>query len=256
MQDTEQNQIANFCCRLGRTLIESGAEINRVETTVEFIGHKAGLHDLSCYAELGVIFVYYQGGIKNQIMKVKGHDFNFQKVDEINNLSRQFVDNKITYEYLQTEYSRIRDKVIDFSLRKKIFAAGLVSVAPLLLFHTNWLNLAFSFFVGILGYLATRFMTGKLRTPYLNVAVGGFVIGLLAITIQLLVKGTDDDMIIFSSLMPIVPGIALTNSFREIMAKNILSGLILGMDATMVAVSISGGVIIGKLLIQIMIGGF
>ncbi|UQS86138.1 threonine/serine exporter family protein (plasmid) [Nicoliella spurrieriana] len=252
---TNDDEIANFCCRLGLTLLESGAEINRVETTVEFIGHKAGLADLQCYAELGVIFVYYERGIKNQIMKIKGHDFNFQKVDEINNLSRQFVENKITYSYLQREYYRIRSKVIDFTLRKKIFAAGLVSVAPLLLFHTNWLNLFFSFFVGILGYLATMVMTGRTKTPYLNVAVGGFVIGLLAMTINLLVSGTNDDMIIFSSLMPIVPGIALTNSFREIMAKNILSGLILGMDATMVAISISGGVIIGKLVVKMLIGG-
>ncbi|MEJ6400904.1 threonine/serine exporter family protein [Nicoliella lavandulae] len=250
-----QDQIANFCCKLGRTLIESGAEINRVETTVEFIGHKAGVPDLRCYAELGVIFVYYENGIKNQIMKVKGHDFNFQKVDEINNLSRLFVSDQITYSQLQKEYRRIRNKVIDFTLRRKILAAGLVSIAPLLLFRTHWTNLFFAFFVGIMGFLATRFMTGHSKTPYLPVACGGLVIGLLAAIIGTMITGTNDDMIIFSSLMPIVPGIALTNSFREIMSKNILSGLILGMDATMVAIAISGGVIIGKLLIRFTIGG-
>ncbi|MHA8111333.1 threonine/serine exporter family protein [Lactobacillaceae bacterium Melli_B4] len=251
----EQDKIANFCCKLGKTLVESGAEINRVETTVEFIGHKAGLTDLSCYAELGVVFVYYHNGIKNQIMKIRGHDFNFQKVDEINNLSRQFVADQITYEYLQHEYYRIRKKVIDFSLSKKILGAGLVSMAPMLIFNTAWINLIIAFFVGIMGYLGNNFISKRSQTPYLAVAFGGLIIGLLAAIISAYVASADANMIIFSALMPIVPGIALTNSFREIMSKNILSGLILGMDATMIAIAISSGVIVGKLLIKFTIGG-
>ncbi len=58
--------------------------------------------------------------------------------------------------------------------------------------------------------------------------------------------------------MPLVPGVAITNSFREIIDRNTISGVVRAVDAVIIAGSIGAGVVIGTSLIQILfsqIGG-
>ncbi|PEG76617.1 hypothetical protein CP370_09525, partial [Lactobacillus sp. UMNPBX19] len=61
--------------------------------------------------------------------------------------------------------------------------------------------------------------------------------------------------IMISSLMPLVPGVPLTNSLREIIDRDILSGLVRGVDAIMIAGSIGIGAIVGSFIAHIMTGG-
>ncbi|MBC6499495.1 threonine/serine exporter family protein [Weissella confusa] len=64
---------------------------------------------------------------------------------------------------------------IDFNWPTKIIGAGLVSVAPMLVFKANWLDLALAFFVGIAGYLVAQYVGRKATaTPYAKEVAGGF----------------------------------------------------------------------------------
>ncbi|GAF36590.1 hypothetical protein JCM14108_1563 [Lentilactobacillus farraginis DSM 18382 = JCM 14108] len=58
--------------------------------------------------------------------------------------------------------------------------------------------------------------------------------------------------------MPLVPGVAITNSFREIVDRNTISGVIRAVDAIIIAGSIGAGVVIGTSLCRLIfewIGG-
>ncbi len=252
-----EDDVISLCGKVGRILLTSGAETSRVESTVEYIGHAAHF-DIVCHATITAIFVGTSNNSQTHLVKVRLGDWNLQKVDEINTVSRKFVRGQLDFAELQYAIEKIDRKVIDFNWPLKILGAGMVSVAPMLLFKATWADLGYAFFVGILGYLAAYFAGLKIKTPYAAAGFGGFVIGLLAMLLQILGLASSAGNIIVSALMPLVPGVAITNSFREIIDRNTISGVIRAVDAIIIAGSIGAGVVIGTSLCRLifsLIGG-
>lgn len=174
-----------------------------------------------------------------------------QKVDEINYLSRQFVAGDVDFDDVTRQVNAIDEYAIDFNWPTKIIGAGLVSVAPMLVFKANWLDLSLAFFVGIAGYLVAQYVGRKATaTPYAKEVAGGFTISLLAWLLVAGHLGTNAENIIVSSVMPLVPGVALTNSLREIMAGHMISGTVRALDALLIAAAIGGGVVLAATLVH------
>ncbi len=80
---------------------------------------------------------------------------------------------------------------------------------------------------------------------------------MVAILAELLANigwGASSGNIIISALMPLVPGVAITNAIREILSRQIISGIVRTVDAVFVAGAIGSGVVIAIVLTQV-IGG-
>lgn len=253
-----EDELIAVCGKIGKILLTCGAETSRVESTVEYIGRAANF-DISCHATITALFVGTNQQSRTHLVKVRLGDFNLEKVDEINTTSRKFVKGKISFTELKKTIDQIDKKVIDFTWPQKIFGAGVVSVAPMLLFKATWADLGLAFFVGIFGYLGAQLASRKIITPYVAAGCGGFIVGILAAILQTMGIATSAGNIIVSALMPLVPGVAITNSFREIVDRNTISGVVRAVDAVIIAGSIGAGVVIGTSLCSMlahMIGGF
>lgn len=246
-----EKELLTLCGQVGRVLLTSGAETSRVETTVEYIGKAAGF-TVTCHATMTAILISEDLNNRVHIVKIRGNQFNLQKLDEINHLSRQFTEGRLSFTELQGEVNRIDQKVIDFKWPEKILSAGLVSVAPMMLFKASWSDLAWAFLVGICGYLIAQWAFYKVQGAYAAPALGGLTVGFLAGLLFALHLGQNADHIAVSALMPLVPGVAMTNSFREIIGRDTISGLVRAVDAVVTAGAIGGGVIIGHFLAQLL----
>lgn len=248
-----EDELISLCGKVGKILLTSGAETSRVESTVEYIG-QAAHYDIACHATITALFVGTNNQSRTHLVKVRLGDWNLQKVDEINTVSRKFVRGQISFNELKTAVDKINRKVIDFNWPLKIIGAGFVSVAPMLLFKATWLDLGYAFFIGIFGYLASVLASQHIQTPYVAAGCGGFVVGFLAAFLQLSGLGSSAGNMIVSALMPLVPGVAITNSFREIIDRNTISGVVRAVDAVIIAGSIGAGVVIGTSLSQLLFG--
>ncbi|WP_057880239.1 threonine/serine exporter family protein [Companilactobacillus kimchiensis] len=249
-----ERDIVTLCGQVGTILLENGAETSRVENTVEYVGRAVDL-PVICHATMTGIFVSSENSATTRIFKVRVGDFNLQKVDEINTLSREFSRHEITYDELKKEVKRVDTETLDFSWLTKCIGAGLVSMPPMLLFKATWGDLALAFFVGILGYVASQIVAHHTKTPYIPVAVGSLVISLLANVLGIVGIAHDANYIIISALMPLVPGVPMTNSLREIIERNTISGIVRATDAIMAGISIGSGVIVGQIIIKSIFGG-
>ncbi len=250
----EEQEVIGLCGQVGKLLLENGAETSRVERTAEYIGQSAGV-PVSCHATMTAVFVDANSGTHTHLVKVRTKNFNLRKVDAVNTLSRQFTAGQIDFAALREAIAHIDHTPDDFNLPLKILGAGLVSVAPMLLFQASWRDLGLAFFVGIAGYLAAMWADTHVSTPYIASGIGGVVIGLLATTLQLLAIGNSADNIIVSALMPLVPGVAITNSLRELIGKETISGAVRAIDAVLTAGAIGGGVVVGSAIIKGLLGG-
>ncbi|MCT3398029.1 threonine/serine ThrE exporter family protein [Lentilactobacillus hilgardii] len=252
-----EDDVISLCGKVGKILLTSGAETSRVESTVEYIG-KAAHYDIACHATITALFVGTNNQSRTHLVKVRLGDWNLQKVDEINTVSRKFVRGQLDFHTLKESVEKIDRKVIDFNWPLKIIGAGFVSVAPMLLFKATWTDLSYAFFVGIIGYLGAVLAGYRIKTPYVAAGCGGFIVDFLAAALQFSGLGSSAGNIIVSALMPLVPGVAITNSFREIIDRNTISGVVRAVDAVIIAGSIGAGVVIGTSLCKLIfawIGG-
>ncbi|MDR3190506.1 MAG: threonine/serine exporter family protein [Lactobacillaceae bacterium] len=254
MTTQHETQVLKIVSQAGRILVESGAEISRVEQTMEIMGHTAGV-PVNGYVTLTAVFASLAEEPVTQLTKTKVGSFNLQKVDEVNALSRDFVAGKMDFDGVVQRLNEIDRHVIDFNWPTKIIGAGFVSIAPMLLFKATALDLGLAFFIGIAGYLAAQGMQRIAKTPYIKEVVGGMVIALLAILLAKVQLGLSSDYMIVSAVMPLVPGVAITNSLREILAGHIISGLVRIVDALLIAAAIGGGVVLGSVIWGLFGGG-
>lgn len=254
MGDFDEKDVVTLCGQIGTVLLENGAETSRVENTVEYIGRAVNM-PVICHATMTGIFVSSEKTATTRIFKVRVGDFNLQKVDKINTLSRKFSQHELTFSELKNAVVEVEYDTSDFTWWQKWLGAGLVSVAPMLLFKATWFDLFLSFFVGIMGYVMTQFVGKHSKIPYISVAVGGLTISILAHVLAISGIATSANSIIISSLMPLVPGVPITNSLREIIERNTISGLVRATDAIMAGISIGSGVVIGQILIKAIVGG-
>lgn len=254
MGTISERDIVTLCGQVGTILLENGAETARVENTVEYIGRTIDL-PVVCHATMTGIFVSSEKSAATRIFKVRVGDFNLQKVDEINTLSRRFSRHEITYDKLKKEVQKVDTETPDFSWVIKCIGAGLVSMPPMLLFKATWKDLFLGFFVGILGYVVSQYVGRHTTTAYIPVAMGSLVLSTVAHILGVTNIANDANYIIISALMPLVPGVPMTNSLREIIERNTISGAVRAIDAIMSGISIGGGVIIGQILVKTVFGG-
>ncbi len=73
-------------------------------------------------------------------------------------------------------------------------------------------------------------------------AVSAGVAAFIAVFLHLCFQDTDMDIMIISSIMLLVPGLAITNAVRDTVAGDYLSGVARATEAILVAIAIAVGV--------------
>jgi uncharacterized membrane protein YjjP (DUF1212 family) len=72
--------------------------------------------------------------------------------------------------------------------------------------------------------------------------MSAFIGGALAIALVLFGLGENLDQVIIGTLMPLVPGIPLTNAVRDLMSGDLVAGVSRGAEAVITALSIATGI--------------
>jgi uncharacterized membrane protein YjjP (DUF1212 family) len=78
--------------------------------------------------------------------------------------------------------------------------------------------------------------------PYADLFIAGFVIAVLGIFLKDIHLITQYHTIIIGAIMPLVPGVAITNAIRELVMRHALSSMVKFLDSLLVASSIGFGI--------------
>ncbi|AKP67634.1 threonine/serine ThrE exporter family protein [Companilactobacillus ginsenosidimutans] len=245
MENVEQlstQQLSDLCLKTAYLLVNGGAETYRVEDTVERIGRSLG-SNVKCYVTVTAIFVEINSE-NYKFLKSRLGGTNLQMIDEINTMSRQLAEKKIYVEDFTAHIEHLYKykRTADFPFWLKAIGAGFVSMAPMLLFEMPLYYFIYCFFVGIIGYSISYYLATLSMLPYADLFISGFVIAILAIAMKDLHIITQYHTIIIGAIMPLVPGVAITNAIRELVMRHALSSMVKFLDSLLVASSIGFGI--------------
>lgn len=240
----DEHILLNFAVGVGEVMLANGAETHRVEDTVErILSVEEGRMPETFVTPTG-FFASVQGRLTGTITKfrrISRRSINLEKVTRANSLSRNFVSGKITLHEGFEELERI-EKMTPFPHYLVVLCYGAVCFSFALLFNGTILDSLSAFFVGILLGEISEFMNKKKISPFLVSLLGGVSITVIALIFHLLGFGTNYNTVITGSIMPLVPGVSLTNSIRDIMNGDFISGTARLMEALITAVAVAAGV--------------
>ncbi|KOS66441.1 membrane protein [Lysinibacillus contaminans] len=239
----QDNEFTLDCLLLaGRIMIESGAETYRVEDTMLRMARSQNMPDAQCYATpTGIIFSLGKTQ-PTRITSISKRITDLQKISLVNSVSRRLTSHIITLEEAYDELKSIQKTNYFLPNHVQILAAALASGCFLILFKGIWSDLPITLVAGGLGFAMLLLMNHLTRVKFFSEFTASLTIGLVAYLAIGFGYGTQIDKIIISSVMPLVPGILITNAVRDLMAGHLMSGLSKGAEGFLTAFAIGAGI--------------
>lgn len=242
MTNTHLDTLLETCLLAGKIMIESDAEMYRVEDTMSRIALASGDYRMVSYVTQTGLFVGIDGTSTIRMVQVLKRSIDLEKISKVNNLSRDYVAGALPLEELLAQLKQIEREHIYFPLWLRLISAAVVSGTIMILFGGTWSDLPLTFVIGGLGYSLYYFSLKFLRIKFLSEFLASLFIGTVAILAVKIGLGQLQDMIIIGCVMPLVPGVQITNALRDLLAGHYLSGVSRGTEALMTSGMIGFGI--------------
>ena len=242
----------------GKIIMENGGETYRAEETINRMGSGFGLEEVDSFAVPSGLFISYRGpdGLPvTSVKRVRREGRNLSRVDEVNRVSRLVSSGKSDPHQALQRLREIESMPGDFPGLWCLPAAFLCAAGFAGLFGGNLLA------IGAAGVVAAvvqgmEMILRRFRSRGLAASVlGGMLTSLLPGLLALAVPGLQTELVIAGAVMPLVPGLAMTNAVQDTMRGDMVSGLSHGAQAILTAFLIAGGALLALSILKLLTGG-
>lgn len=235
-------ELVGLILTAGELLLTCGAEMSRVEETIERMGSAAGFVQVESYATPTGLFVSLHdpaGRVYTRVKRIRGGQSNIAVIAEVNALSRAFSAGEISADQVRQALERLRQEGVPESLARQLIGGG-GALAFAVMMGGTWLEGLVAGVVGTVVLVVVSRM--ERRFPrVIQAAVGAIVAAFLVATVgpyfQLNVNVT-----ILGAVMVLAPGMVITTAIRDLLSGELVSGLSRSAEALVIAVAIAAGV--------------
>ena len=225
-----------------RILLESGAEGTRVEDTMARIATKLGYPESNSFVTNTVIEFVLHNEAYPRLYRIKTRDTNLIKISQANEISRQITNGTMTLEEAKYQLEEIYVAKRDSSLPFKGIAAAIIATSFLYLQGGRLVDIITAVLAGTIGYLVVEILDRKLHAQVIPEFIGSLVIGIISVIGHAFVPSGDLATIIIAAVMPIVPGVLITNAIQDLFGGHMLMFTTKSLEALVTAFGIGAGV--------------
>ncbi len=241
----------------GDILLASGAEIFRVEETMDRIAHAYGVSSCDAFVLSSGIFLTAGSEKEHDFARVRHIPLSAARLDRVaavNQLSREIEHGMHTPKEAHERLLQIQQMPAKPRFHQ-VLASGIGSGCFCLLFGGDLTDCAASFAAGLLLYLFLLYLVkGRLSKIASNIS-GGMLVTLTALLLYHLGLGHHLGEMIIGSIIPLVPGVAFTTAIRDIADEDYIAGAVRMLDALLVTFCIALGVGIVMTCYRNLVGG-
>lgn len=246
MDKQVQYDVMEVCLLAGKLLLQNGGETFRVEDTMVRMANGFGIDKCECFViPTGIIFsVGAMEQQKTKLVRVSDRTTDLYKVTRVNRVSRSISEGKLTVEQAHQQLEEIAAGKFAFSIPVQVMAAALSSACFVIMFLGSWQDFLPALLTGGIGFIGFLFFSWLVSVKFVSEFLASVMIGLASFMLVDIGFGQEIDKIIIGSVMPLVPGLLITNAVRDLMAGHLVSGLSKGADAFLTSFAIGGGIAI------------
>lgn len=240
----DTNQLLEMIGYAGKLLIENGAEIYRVEETmVRLCTSFQEVEDAESFVTpTGIMLsITVNKTTYTKVLRVRNKGVDLNIIDKVNSLSREASSTKFSIVQLDERLHEI-SKEKRYSFLITLFFSALSAGGFGLFFGGSMLVALCSFVIGMLIKSVSYALEQKDMNNFFTNAISAGIAAAVALLFHELFPSASLDIMMISSIMLLVPGLAITNAIRDTVSGDYLSGVSRGVEAVLVAVAIAGGI--------------
>lgn len=239
----QEHDIIKVCLLAGKIMLQSGAETYRVEDTMMRIAAAFGVENSHSYmTPTGIIFSVEEPQHITRLIRISERTTNLDKIHQVNSVSRSISLGELTIEEAHRALEKIEHEQAIYPTWLLILLSAIASGCFLIMFRGIWLDFVPAAIAGGLGFSCFVFMHRVIPVRFFAEFSGALVIGITSVWMVRYGLGNQLDTIIISSVMPLVPGLLITNAIRDLMAGHLISGLSKGAEAFVTSFAIGAGI--------------
>jgi len=231
------NQVARVAQLAAQLMLGNGGETYRAEETARRICRSFGYESEAIAFPTGLMLSV--GGEISRIGRVSRRQVDFSKIDRVNQISRELVSGERTLDDAEAELKALIEKPPMGWLLQSLIAAG-SSAMFALTFAGAPFDMAAAGASAFLAQTVAGRLNDEAGLPLISL-MGGFLTALMALVMTTVFRAGDVNRIIISGLMPLLPGLAITNAIRDAMRGDLVSGMARAGEALIRAVVLAAG---------------
>ncbi len=239
-----REKLLDCACKLGRSLLENGGEIYRVEQAINFFMKAYGIENPQVFAIPATIIVTInneEGKAITQLERVTGSSQNMDRLHKVNDLCRKVCETTPSPEYIYAELDKIHKRKI-YSFVQVMIAYGVASAFFCYFWGGNTGDAIVAFIAGIGTEYCLKYLDKVQANIFFSNMVSSVVIAVIAIAGMVTGLGSNIDMIIIGAIMTLVPGVGITNIMRDIISGDVITGTTKIAQVMLIAIAIAVGI--------------
>lgn len=243
LQEKEERKVLQTILDIGAQMLSSGAEISRVEESIERMGRAFGAQKVECFAITYVIVVtmsMHNAAGLTEIRRIHQFDRNMNKLTSLNTLSREICENKIGLEEANIRLEIIKEQKT-YSLPRKMFIFALISLSFTLFFGGSTADAIVSACIGVAMAPVDSILLHTEMNRFVQVFLCAVVAGIFSIAGAMIWKGVSSELVSIGNIMIFIPGVIFTCGIQEIFSNNMLSGMTRFAEAVILSLVVATG---------------
>lgn len=245
-------ELLDFCCEMGRQLTRNGGEIYRVEESITRILAAYGYPQAEVFAIPSYVTVSVReaGHTYTSMVRIRDSANRLEYLDRLNDLCRRICREPMEIGQARAELEAIVHRAL-YPVTVSYLLNGVVAAFSTLLWGGTAPDACIAFFCGLL----IRLIVPKLRSMRTNIFFLNVIAAMAQAAVPLLLirlgLPNHSDKVIIGTIMLLVPGLAITNAMRDVLAGDFLTFVVRMAEVLITAVAIALGIAVSIALFRL-----
>lgn len=237
------NELCDTMLRIGKMILSSGGEANRVERTLKRLGLAYGCDkvDVMSIAHSIIITLHRGKETITEVRRVEDSKVDFYKLKKANGIYREVIEKPISLKEINKKIDLVKEADRINSFKHMLLSWCIISAFCTGFFGGNPIDMLFSSMISIVLCVVIRIFSYYDINYYFSLIIvsllGGFLSKLTAFTgFQI-----HTSVINAGNIMPLIPGLTLTNSLRDMLSKDTITGMTEIVESVVISLIIATG---------------
>jgi uncharacterized membrane protein YjjP (DUF1212 family) len=251
--EIETQELGSLLLEIGALLMSSGASTARVRITIDRIAAVFGFNADLFITHRALTLTLNNNNkeqLFNSLKRTSPHGVNFKLVSGISRMSWRIVEEKWSIEQIRTDLKRLQS-LPHFPRWMVLSFVSLAGASFCRLTGGGAVEMLITFVATLVGLFVRQEAHKHKYNPYLCVFFGALTASLLAGFFTRFNFGFHVEHAFATSVLFLIPGIPLINTFTDLIDGNILNGIIRWVHGLFIAFMIALGLLIAIYIYQI-----
>ena len=210
---------------VGEGMLKNGAEVARVEDTIERICHAYGAVHVEVFTIISMINAAVRmpdGSYSSQLRRVKQTSINLDRLEGLNNLSRKICRETPSLDEFDEMLHELKSKHA-YPNGVNLLSSAVATSAFCLFFGGGFLEALITLLIGSGIYFINGYRSARLNSMAKTV-IASFFAATVAGLSHMVLKDLNVDSIIIGAIMLLVPGMMFGTAMRDLLCGDLIAG--------------------------------